>query len=292
MQHARTSLLATATVIGSGLLWGFYWVPVRELNALGLSGAWGTLAITLAAALVLWPVVVFRNRKLWRSDPGALAAIALGGVAFCLYSIGFVYGHVAIIILLFFLTPVWSTLIGRFVMGWDTPALRLVAIVVGLLGLATMLSAGGGVPLPRGLGEWMALAAGLLWAISTTVIRVRPGPAPLEAAFVFAVGAAVASAAMAPGLGASPGVIHWGSVAIWACVAGLLWWGPAIAALMWATTQLDPVRVGILLMSEVLVGAASAALIAGETLSPIEVIGGSLVLCAGVLEVWPVKRHR
>lgn len=290
MSSARATYLATAIVIGTGVLWGFYWLAVRQLDGLGLPGAWGTLAITVAAASVLVPFVGVR--RLCRADRGALASIALGGVAFALYSIGFVYGHVAIIILLWFLTPVWSTLIGRFIMGWDTPRLRVWAIAVGLIGLFVMLSAGGEVPVPRGVGEWMALVAGVLWAVATTGIRVRPAVAPIEAAFVFALGAVAVSGVLAPVLSDGPEVVNAGAVAFWAVVTGALWWGPAMALLMWAATKLDPARGGILLMSEVLVGAVSAAFIAGEVLSVPELIGGALVLCAGVLEVWPVKRKR
>ena len=66
-----------------------------------------------------------------------------------------------------------------------------------------------------------------------------------------------------------------------------------MAALMWAATRLEPARIGILLMSEVLVGAASAALIAGEWLSWPELAGAALVLAAGILEVLPERRmHR
>ncbi|GAB5449630.1 DMT family transporter [Gymnodinialimonas sp.] len=291
MDQERATIWATIIVVGTGLLWGFYWIPVRELDALGLPGAWGTLAITGAAALVLVPFLARQPRVFRRSDKGALAAIALGGAAFALYSIGFVYGHVAIIILLWYLTPVWSTLIARFVMGWDTPGLRLVAIGFGLVGLIVMLSAGGEVPLPQGIGEWMALAAGFLWSIATTGIRVRPKVAPLEAALVFALGAALTSAVLAPTLSAAPQDAQWTLAALWALASGALFWGPAMALLLWATMQLDPARVGILLMSEVLVGVASAAVIAGETLNPTELIGGALVVAAAVLEVWPVKRR-
>lgn len=237
-------------------------------------------------------MVLVRKRGIWRADRVALASIALGGAAFALYSIGFVYGHVAIIILLWFLTPVWSTLIARYVVGWDTPRLRLWAIAVGLIGLGVMLSAGGELPLPRGIGEWMALLAGFLWAIATTGIRVRPAVEPIEAAFIFALGAVIVSGALAPALSPAPQALtDPGAVAFWATITGALWWGPSMALLMWATTQLEPARVGILLMAEVLVGAASAAILTGETLSAVELIGGALVLCAGVLEVWPAKHQ-
>lgn len=101
-----------------------------------------------------------------RADKTALFPIALGGSAFALYSIGFVYGRVAIVILLYFLTPVWSSLIGRHIIGWYAPRSRLLAIFDGLVGLGAMLSADGDWPMPRGTGEWIALVAGLLWSAS------------------------------------------------------------------------------------------------------------------------------
>ena len=65
-------------------------------------------------------------------------------------------------------------------------------------------------------------------------------------------------------------------------------WGTL--AIVAAAARLEPARVGILLMAEVLVGVVSAAAIAGEQVGPLELAGGALVLAAGVLEVWPVRR--
>lgn len=295
MQTNRTTLLATLIVIGTGVLWGFYWIPVRRLADMGLPGAWGSLAIVAAAALVLAPFAIRAHRQLADADPVALASIALGGVAFVLYSVAFVYGRVAIVILMFFLTPVWSTLIGRYLMGWHTPRLRIAAIILGLAGLAVMLGANGDVPIPRGLGEWLALISGLLWSVATTGISTRSRLVPGAAAFVFAVGACAGALVLAPLLSSWPdGIaeVKPGPIIGWAVVAGGLWWGLFMASLMWATARLEPARVGILLMSEVLVGALSAAFLAGEHLEHLELVGGAMVLCAGVLEVWPIRRNR
>lgn len=293
MYDARTILVATAIVFGTGAFWGFYWLPVRALTDLGLPGAWGTVAITFAATVVLSPVAFVNWRSYSQSSPVALLSVALGGAAFALYSVGFVYGRVAIIILLYFLTPIWSTLIGRYVMGWATPRLRVLAIAVGLAGLAVMLSANGEVPLPKGVGEWMALLAGLLWSISTTGIRAKSTLRPIEAAFIFAFGATIAALVLAPFLEAWPGRTLledlWQILGL-AFVTGAIWWVLSIASLMWATVRLEPARVGILLLAEVLVGALSAAVLANEHLTFVEIIGGAMVLCAGILEVWPVRR--
>lgn len=292
MHIDRITIMATFFVVGTGSLWGFYWLPVRRLAEIGLSGAWGTLAIVATATLLLTPFAVRARRRLAGSTPVALASFALGGFAFVLYSAGLVYGRVAVVILLFFMTPVWSTLIARYVMGVSTPWLRLAAILVGLTGLGLVLGADGGLPLPRGLGDWLGLASGLLWAIASTGIRWHADTGPGESAFVFALGACAGAAVLAPVLEPAPSV----SVAAlapafgWVLAAGGLWWGASMACLMWATARLEPARVGILLMAEVLVGVVSAAVILGERLGPLEIAGGVLVVGAGVLEVWPVRR--
>lgn len=292
MHNDRTTIIATLFVVGTGSLWGFYWLPVRRLAAIGLSGAWGTLAIVAMAALVLAPAAVRARHRLFRSSPVALASIALGGAAFVLYSVGLVYGRVAVVILLFFLTPVWSTLIARYVMGRSTPWLRLAAILVGIAGLALVLGADGGLPVPRDLGDWLGLASGLLWAVATTGISTRADTGPGESAFVFALGATAGAAVLAPALEPVPAVPAEAVAAAlaWALAGGGLWWGASMACLMWAAARLEPARVGILLMAEVLIGTVSAALIAGEHLGALEMVGGALVLAAGVLEVWPVRR--
>lgn len=75
-------------------------------------------------------------------------------------------------------------------------------------------------------------------------------------------------------------------------LTGGLWWGLTLVGLMWAAVRLEPARVSILLMTEVLVGAASAALFADETPTDIEMADGAIVLLAGVLEVLPGRSPR
>ena len=289
----NTAFLASVIVLCVGVFWGVYWVPVRAIAALGLNGAWGTGAITLAAMLFLLPFVAGKTHLFRDTGLVGVVSIALGGAAFALYSIGFLYGKVALVVLLWFFSPVWSVLIAKFVLRWQVPTLRLIAIGVGLAGLFVMLGGEGSVPVPRGLGEWMAFIGGLIWAGATAGMRLKSRVPPLPAAFVFALGATLTSFAVAPFLEPLPAIA--GEDAVWVGITvlatGGLWWGLSIAGLMWATIRLDPARVGILLMPEVIFGALTAAIFAGETLSASEMIGGGLVILCGVLEVWPTKAN-
>ncbi len=289
--HLNTTFLASAIVLITGIFWGVYWLPVRAIADMGLDGAWGTAAITLAAMLFLLPFVLAGKTSFRDANRIGIASIALGGAAFALYSIGFLYGKVALVVLLWFFSPVWSVLIAKYLLGWQVPRLRLVAIAVGLVGLFIMLGGDGGLPVPGNLGEWMAFAGGLIWAFATAGMRLKSDLPPVPAAFIFALGAAVMSLAFAPFLEPLPSLVRgdlpWmmGQVVL----TGGLWWGVSIAALMWATVRLDPARVGILLMTEVIFGAVTAAIFAGESLSSNEMIGGALVILCGLLEVWPTR---
>jgi drug/metabolite transporter (DMT)-like permease len=287
----RTPFLASAVVLLTGIVWGVYWVPVRAVADLGLDGAWGTGAITLAAALVLLPFVLADKTALRGRDVIGIASILLGGAAFALYSIGFLYGKVALVVLLWFFSPVWSVLIARYLLGLTVPRLRLLAIVVGLSGLFIMLGGDGSIPVPGSLGEWMAFIGGLVWAFATAGMRLRSNITPLPAAFLFALGAALTSGLAAPLLAPFPTLAaeHLSTIAVYVLLTASFWWVLSIAALMWATLRLDPARVGILLMTEVVFGAITAAIFAGERLSLSEMIGGALVILCGVLEVWPTK---
>lgn len=287
MTPAAIARTATLIVAVTGVLWGIYWIPVRALSDMGLGGAWGTFVITGAALLMLTPVAP----RLARENRRAVLAIAFGGIAFTLYSVAFLYGRVSITVLMFYLTPVWSTILARVVMGWDTPPLRYAAIAAGLLGLAIIAGLLGGERLTMGLGEWMGLASGIIWAISSTAIRANPPLPPFPAAFAFNLGAALSALALAPLLAPLPPMPGLPALGV-AVLTGAVWWVLFVAGLIWAAARLHPARTGLLLMGEVLVGALTAAWLAGEAMSRPELLGGALVLLAGVLEVWPVREGK
>jgi drug/metabolite transporter (DMT)-like permease len=287
-----TTFVASAVVLLTGIVWGVYWVPVRAVADLGLDGAWGTGSITLAAALSLLPLMLADRGSLRGKDALGILSIALGGAAFALYSIGFLYGKVALVVLLWFFSPVWSVLIAKYLLRERVARLRLMAIALGLAGLFVMLGGDGGIPVPGSLGEWMAFIGGLIWAFATAGMRMKSDVRPLPSAFLFALGATVTSFLAAPWLEPLPMIApsDLPEIAAQVVLTGGLWWVLSIAALMWATVRLDPARVGILLMTEVVFGAVTAALFAGESLSASEMIGGALVILCGLLEVWPTKQ--
>ncbi len=285
--------IAALSVVALGALWGVYWLPLRELDAVATAGPWATFAVVAIACLGLAPFAWAGRHRLRQASPRSLGSIALGGASFVLYSNGLLFGDVAPVILLFYLTPVWSTLIARFWLGWPIAGWRYVAILVGLLGMALVLGADGGLPVPRSLGDWLGLISGILWSIAATGIRVHVRTHAAETNFIFCAGGLLMAALLLlPLAGESPPAVATDDLARaigWAVLIGGGWWGASLVAFMWASKRLEPARVGILLMTEVIVGAISAALLADEPFGVVMGIGAALVIGAGVLETLPLR---
>lgn len=287
---------ATIVVVLAGALWGLYWLPLRQLDAVATAGPWATFAAVLIGCVVLAPFGWLGRRRLAASNNRSLLSLALGGASFVLYSNALLYGHVATVILLFYLTPIWSTLIARYWLGWPISRLRHIAIVVGLGGMALVLGADGGVPLPTSLGDWLGLVSGIMWSVAATGIRVHTRVRPAEANFVFCFGGVLmAGLLLVPLAGEQPPMLAagaWLEALAWAALIGIGWWALSLVAFLRASQHLEPARVGILLMTEVIVGATSAALLTTEPFGPLMVVGAVMVIAAGVLETLPAWRRR
>jgi len=106
----KTQTLASLTLVGATSLWGLYWVPLYFLEAQGLSGILTVVALNLAPAVVLLGVA-FRSQVERQLIRRALGVGTIAGLGFVLYAAGIIYGTVVRATLLFYLTPIWSTLI-------------------------------------------------------------------------------------------------------------------------------------------------------------------------------------
>ena len=284
----RPRLVAPETAIAiSGALWGLYWIPVRHLQAGGVGVVWFTLGLFAAALALLVPLLVRYPPARAAFTPRMLVTGLLTGGAFVLYTVSIVLTEVVAAILLFYMSPVWATVLGRVLLAERFTASRLAALALGLGGLWVVLGSESGVPLPRNPGDWCALAAGVMWALGT--LRVHQDAATssgAHAASLFVGGALVIGvAALLPDMAGPPPPVTAASAAIvlgMAVVSLLSAW-----SILWGARLLSPGRAGLLLMMEVITGLASAAALAGEPFGMAQVFGSMLIAGAVVVEVLP-----
>ena len=170
--------------------------------------------------------------------------VAIGMVP---YSVSLLYTDVVRAILLFYLTPIWSALLARLVLGEAITPVRWFSMGLGFLGLIVILKSDGALPLPGNAGDWLAFAAGVLWAAAAVSLRRGPthdavGPHRREFHLVGRHGRALSLPVRSDAAAPAP--------ALSTVLATLPWLVPTLLvvlltgtyATMWATPQAQPRR--------------------------------------------------
>jgi drug/metabolite transporter (DMT)-like permease len=276
--------------------WGLFWLPLREFQAAGLSAGWASAVQFVMPAIVLAPVALFLALQ---GKPVGFSrwqtAIFTGG-AWALYADSLLLTDVARALILFYVTPAWSTALEIWLMKRRLTPTRIIAIVLGLGGLYVILGGDGSLPIPRNAGDWMALLSGMSWAYGSTRIRMAPEATLFENAFSFFTFGAIVTLALAflpiEAMGAPPTRAEFVALLPWILLMTFGFLIPAMLMQLYGTKLVDPGRVGILFQMEAVVGIASAALLTDEPFGWMEAIGSILVISAAFAEVLGPRLRR
>jgi drug/metabolite transporter (DMT)-like permease len=156
----------------SATFWGLVWYPLRLLEQAGVSGPWQTLVSYAAAVLVFLPALRGNGAELALHPIGlSLLGLASGwtNVAFVLAMLD---GTVVRVLLLFYLSPLWATLLAHWLLGEPVSRISWMTLPVGLGGAGLMLwDPQLGSPWPAGAADWLALSAGLAFAVTNVITR-------------------------------------------------------------------------------------------------------------------------
>ncbi|MBL8709693.1 MAG: DMT family transporter [Rhodospirillaceae bacterium] len=277
---------AALACLYAGAAWGLFWIPLRALEEAGLHGLWITVVYFLVPTLCLAPIFLWRWQHVRRGGFDLQLTAMISGGALLLYAISIVYTDVVRAMLLFYLTPIWGTLLGRIILKESVTPLRIVAIVLAMIGMLTIFGLGVRFPAPQNVGDWMGLASGILWAIASVRLRLDGTHSTVEMtigffqwSLIFAGAAALFLApsdapSLAQSLPAMPLLM----------VFVLLLILPGTYAALWGPKFLSPGIVGLLFMTEIVVGSISAAWLSGEPFGLREMLGVALITGAGLLE--------
>jgi len=285
----RSEFAASIGLVAGGVLWGLIWLPLRYLEDYGLPGAWAGLALYGGAALVILPFWASGRYRLTASVGSlAICGVFLGG-AFSLYASSLVMTDVVRALLLFYLTPVWGTALGVFALGEKLTRTRVTALIMALVGLLVVLGIGNAVPLPRNAGDWLALLSGVCWAIGSLRVYQLNSTNTFEQIVAFVFGSllvTLGAMVIAPDIFVADTSLMTALPALPWGILMSLYVLPMLFLTVWPASLLTPGRVGILLMSDLVVGIISAALFAGEPFGWRETAGSLLIVGAALVEVF------
>ena len=288
MLHVSTSLefKAKLACLYAGAVWGLFWIPLRALEEAGINGLWITVVYFLIPTICLIPVVILRWQHVKEGGGSLQITTMLSGGALLLYSTSIVYTDVVRAILLFYLTPIWATILARIFLGDLITPSRVIAMVLAILGMLTIFGLGARFPIPQNIGDWLGIGSGFLWAVAMVRIRMSESHSAIELtagffqwSLIFSSGAAFL---LAPSqmpdieqiLPALPLLLIFTALLVL----------PGTYASLLGPKYLSPGIVGLLFMTEIIVGAISVALLAGEPFGIRELIGVLLIAGASMLE--------
>ncbi len=276
----------------AGALWGLLWFPLVEFEKQGLGVGLSSTIFYAVTALCAVPGLLVTGG--WKQIAKAPVSYIIMGTAFTLYTFALLLTHPFNAILLFYLTPAWSILLGKLFYGEPIGLVRSLVVIMGFVGIGLVLGATS-LPIPQNLGDWIALMSGALWALATSLTSREHGKNSWVRLLQFGIAGLVSTVILAFALSSlAPKVLtataHT-SIYVWATAIGLVLFAIPNLLVIWGTMHLSSTRVGVLLMMEVVVGTIAIALLSAEPLAAIQIAGAVLIFAAGIVEVISRDSH-
>ncbi|PVA09359.1 hypothetical protein DC366_14670 [Pelagivirga sediminicola] len=272
----------------SAIFWGLWWVPIRWIESMGLSGAQAGIICNAGAALMIAGYMI-AARVHPRISARTILGAGLIGVAFASYSVAFTLSDVVRVILLFYLAPAWSKIIEWAFLGqrWHRTSTVTLALSLG----GAYLVMGGEVSLQSmNLGDALALLSGVSWAVGAALVFTgrRSTASALTLAtvvwamllsllFAWATGEALPAAGDAPAMGA-------------ALALGAVYLLPVLGITLWSAQRLPPALLSFLFTLEIVAGVVSGALLLDEPFGLWRLSGGLLIIGAALIEALAALR--
>jgi drug/metabolite transporter (DMT)-like permease len=270
-------------LLWAATFWGVVWYPLRLLEGAGLSGLWTTWVIFTVAALPgLW--MAWGHRHVLWEHPGLLLLIALAnGWLNTAFVLAVLDGNVVRVLLLFYLSPLWSTLLAWWWLGERPSRFGMATLGLAMIGALLMLwNPQLGFPWPQDQADWLAISAGIGFSFSNVAVRrLKHLPAILKATVTWWGVVVVAgiwlllTQAPMPTISSNAwlGAVLLGGIGIFS----------ATLALVYGVEKMPVHRSAVILLFELVAGAVSSQLLTNEIVTVIEWSGGALIILAAYL---------
>ena len=275
----------TLGLLYGATFWGLVWYPTRLLEQAGLQGVWFTLIGYGVAFIAFAPFAHLRWAAVARQPWEVMWLVAAAGWTNVAFVLAVLEGEVVRVVLLFYLSPLWTVLFGRWLLHERLGVRTVLMLVLGLGGALVMLwdPALGRVPLNR--ADLLAASAGFAFALNNVMTRRITALGIRAKTQVAWFGVVLVSSVMvaftAPDLPDVP--VHAWALAVMLGLGGFLL---STLAVTYGVTHMPVQRSAVIMLFELIVGAASAWWLAAEAVSGQEWLGGALILVAALIAIF------
>ena len=285
----KSDKILSLIIVVSSCAWGLYWLPLRSIEQSGIVGSWSIVLVNACPLIILVPLIFFNFDKLKKYPRPIFFAGIMIGAAFTFYANGLVQTSVIRATLLFYLSPIWSTIIGIIWLNERLTIARVISIIVALIGIIFLLyDFRDQETVILNFGDFSSILSGLFWALGASILKKwsKLPIIPLTAIVYFSTTSLSILLAIIVYKAPIPSLAligqNFSTAFIWSVIVLL----PSFCIIFRISQILFPGRVGILMMSEVAVAVISAKiLLPEEQMVILQWIGASAILLAGVVEI-------
>lgn len=274
----------TLGLLYGATFWGVVWYPSRLLEAAGMQGSWLTLVSYGAAFVVFIPFAASRLGGVRRQPVDSLVLLVAAGWANVAFVLAVLEGEVVRVVLLFYLSPVWTVLLGRWLLHEHLTLRTVLMVGLGLAGALVMLwdPKIGRVPLND--ADLLAISAGFAFAVNNVMTRRITSLGVRAKTHIAWLGVVLVSLVVitihAPEVPQASQATWWGAIAL-----GLGGFLLSTLAVVYGVSNMPVQRSAVIMLFELIVGAASAWWLANEAVGWEEWIGGALILTAALIAI-------
>jgi drug/metabolite transporter (DMT)-like permease len=277
------SQLAIFGLLFGAVCWGVIWYPYRIMQAAGISGVVSSL-YTYVIALTISALIFCKQ---WRSvfkQPKSIIWLALiAGWTNLSYVLAIIDGEVMRVMLLFYLSPLWTLILAHFWLKERTNWQGVIIIALSLVGAFTMFWQADALPLPKNHSEWLALSSGMGFALTNVITRHSTHlsiPAKSIAVWVGVVLMSLLFMLLQRQALPELSLMNTNQWLMMVLIALLLM--SATFLVQFGITHIPVTKASVLFMFELVVAAVASYYLTDETLSAREWLGGCLIVAAAL----------
>ena len=284
--NKQQSLAIFALLFGA-CCWGVIWYPYRLMADSGVSGIASSLYTYIIAVVIGCAIFAKHWRGILKLPKSIIWLSLIAGWTNLSYVLAVIDGEVVRVMLLFYLAPVWTLILAHFWLHEKTSQTGYIAIVASLLGayimLANPLSGTLALPLPQSKSDWLALSAGIGFAMTNVITRKADHLSIPAKSFAVWVGVIIVALMMLPIMDTHLPVPQFFSVTQW-LITLLIALSIMAATLFvqYGVTKITATRASVLFLFELVVAAVAAHYLTNEVMTSSVWFGGSLILTAAV----------
>lgn len=286
----NNNVLAILGLLFGATAWGVIWYPYRIMADAGVSGvasSFYTYSIaTIIAGMYFAIIKDGLNTKLgsFRLSKTIIILSLVAGWSNLGYVMAVIHGEVMRVMLLFYLSPLWTLILAHFWLKEPISRAGFFAIVLSLIGAFTMLWQPHALPLPSSASDWLAVSAGLCFALTNVITRKSHHISLRTKSFAVWVGVVITALISVPFLHEQFPAPSFFSATQWlmmTLVALLLI--VVTMSVQYGVSKILASRAAVIFLFELVVASVASYYLAHEVMAWNEWLGGGLIIAAALI---------